>query len=1352
MREKPYDRYDINNTCSMSLLILLLVTLLPPLPSINSIDYRLASDIVITEPTVWEDEVVEVSGNIIIENGGNLTLINTTIVMKPSSNGQYNIYVKPGGALWIVDGSTIESGTNYKYSIYVEEGGKLYGRDSFLYDLGYSSTTGLRIKGNATHTGDADLYNMTIEASAIYVYNATLDLVGSRYNGTTSSTNLLYIDTSGIVNIYNTCFGLIDVSAYYLLKVYFYKDTHITLDNVYAKGSFTYLIYSVAKYATDNRAYIVVRDSYLEDTTIGSYMPIYIRNTNLTIKGSTIKVPESDRVSLLSVEVSTSDLYIIDSTLLGGRSSIYYHGYSTDLSNRHVVIRDSVLDKGISFQVTSYLSFEPLVIENTSNALGEPLVYYRDTTPPSTIDSGYQVILVNTHSSTTIDNLELDSVVQPIIVYNSSVEITNTVIRDNYCGSSQYDPTVAVLGLYNSSIYLYNTSIESVVSVLEDYTIYLYNSRLLDIRDSTIDSQRQYCIRVVTASVNPVKTTVYIRDTGFIIKSGYTISTSGYGAYKPSITLYNTTWTTPLSNYPSFFYIVDGELYVRKSYIAMYASGPVGSDIRTIFLMGSDSVLYVENSHIIRLSGYGGDIVYTGVSGSNITITNSTLEIMGAPNTYAYRGYVVYVGGESYVNITGNNVYGPGAGYFIGFVGIYTSLASSNIYIVDNNVSGMPIGIFFSDKVDASYRVSIEKIRFIDMGGIWFMHGSNVYQYITDVTIKGEGLVYIVNTTNTVVSEESSGIGEVIIVNSRNITIEDLLISDAVVGIAVYDSQSIIVDNVSIVGVQTSVHGVLVSNTSDVTIQWSTINMSQTPVYLSYPGLVEAVESTNLSIVYSNLTYYETPYYTSSSTRSIVYLEDSTDNTIVDSRLEALVDYVHGVYSTGSELYVEDTWASVENNVYVVYSTSGSRVNIVGSEIHGWKGVYAYSSLYLNVDNTSFDTHYEGVQTFNTAGWVRDTTITVDTGNDITISSTEWFVVEDVVTYNEGIQASNGEKLYLNNITVYTNAYGVKLSSMEHVVINNSNIEGVSYTSSIGVDIRSSKYVAVINSSIHGFQKGIYVSSSNAIVVNTRVYDNSWYGVYVYSLAEPGFKGYYLDIAGNGNSTTKYDRVYVEDYTSGVIEIHYSNITSNGRLGVYAEGYVNATLDYWGSTTGPELLDDASLADWVDPEEILDPGNESLVGNNLDCQPYDSSPVSRETVRPWGYIEAPENNSIVFGLVEINVTDGDNQGVALSLLFDDRLEGVVYGTNTSYYWDSSTVDDGLHKVTLMTIDYAGNFNKTVYYYRVSNVHPYVEIVSPENYTWVSGKYYPIKIYGSDNNPDKMEIYVNEELKKSLYRL
>lgn len=59
-------------------------------------------DWVITNKTVVTNETIYLNGNLTIESGGNLTLINTTLIFNCSYDGQYHIEVKEGGELQVL--------------------------------------------------------------------------------------------------------------------------------------------------------------------------------------------------------------------------------------------------------------------------------------------------------------------------------------------------------------------------------------------------------------------------------------------------------------------------------------------------------------------------------------------------------------------------------------------------------------------------------------------------------------------------------------------------------------------------------------------------------------------------------------------------------------------------------------------------------------------------------------------------------------------------------------------------------------------------------------------------------------------------------------------------------------------------------------------------------------------------------------------------------------------------------------------------------------------------------------------------------------------------------------------------
>jgi len=87
---------------------------------------------VVTGTEVRRDEVIVLDGNLIIEAGGNLTLINVTLYMNCSYDGEWQIMVKSGGVFNVLNGSTIRAhDPYYRFLFYVN--GSLIMRDSELH-------------------------------------------------------------------------------------------------------------------------------------------------------------------------------------------------------------------------------------------------------------------------------------------------------------------------------------------------------------------------------------------------------------------------------------------------------------------------------------------------------------------------------------------------------------------------------------------------------------------------------------------------------------------------------------------------------------------------------------------------------------------------------------------------------------------------------------------------------------------------------------------------------------------------------------------------------------------------------------------------------------------------------------------------------------------------------------------------------------------------------------------------------------------------------------------------------------------------------------------------------------------
>ncbi len=145
-------------------------------------------DIVITSEEVWANQVVVLTGNLVVEPGGNLTLLNVTLVVNCTCEGQYQIRVRPGGELHVLRGSNITaSDLEAPFTFLVQPDSVFEMRDSELHGCGYGGehpgliirTTGAVLEGCLiSHNfygisiigGNATLQNCTITANYKGIY------------------------------------------------------------------------------------------------------------------------------------------------------------------------------------------------------------------------------------------------------------------------------------------------------------------------------------------------------------------------------------------------------------------------------------------------------------------------------------------------------------------------------------------------------------------------------------------------------------------------------------------------------------------------------------------------------------------------------------------------------------------------------------------------------------------------------------------------------------------------------------------------------------------------------------------------------------------------------------------------------------------------------------------------------------------------------------------------------------------------------------------------------------------------------------------------------------------------------
>ena len=120
------------------------------------------------------NETIILNGNLTIQNDGNLTLRNVTLIMNNTWDGEFGIYVENGGKFYILDyddnpkttydrSNITAFNTSHEFKFLIDPGAEFEMRNSELSECGYSfgnyGETGLTIKANNSIIDNSTFFN-----------------------------------------------------------------------------------------------------------------------------------------------------------------------------------------------------------------------------------------------------------------------------------------------------------------------------------------------------------------------------------------------------------------------------------------------------------------------------------------------------------------------------------------------------------------------------------------------------------------------------------------------------------------------------------------------------------------------------------------------------------------------------------------------------------------------------------------------------------------------------------------------------------------------------------------------------------------------------------------------------------------------------------------------------------------------------------------------------------------------------------------------------------------------------------------------------------------------------------------
>ncbi|MBU4190113.1 MAG: right-handed parallel beta-helix repeat-containing protein [Candidatus Thermoplasmatota archaeon] len=274
--------------------------------------------------------------------------------------------------------------------------------------------------------------------------------------------------------------------------------------------------------------------------------------------------------------------------------------------------------------------------------------------------------------------------------------------------------------------------------------------------------------------------------------------------------------------------------------------------------------------------------------------------------------------------------------------------------------------------------------------------------------------------------------------------------------------------------------------------------------------------------------------------------------------------------------------------------------------------------------------------------------------------------------------------------------------------------------SNVGIYLHNSQATIAGNTISQNKNMGIQCDTSSPVIYNNTISDTDNFGIYCY-LSQPTISRNV--ISSNGNVG-----IYAD---SSPLEVHENNIYDNVAYGVYNGNpsmMVNATDNYWGSSSGPSGVGPGS-GDKISEGVVYNPWLE----DQLNLRPPSCS------------ILYPQKDAALKGVVNItgNSSDVDSDVVRVEVKIDSGVWQEATGTlDWTYLFDSTTVVDGYHIIYVRADD--GIHCSDIISLKVRIDNPPIVIINEESQTvntssflmsWSTNatdiQYYEIRIGGNE---------------------
>jgi len=552
------------------------------------------------------------------------------------------------------------------------------------------------------------------------------------------------------------------------------------------------------------------------------------------------------------------------------------------------------------------------------------------------------------------------------------------------------------------------------------------------------------------------------------------------------------------------------------------------------------------SDNIVTNDHYGIQLSFS----SNNIITN---------NAVSNNNYGLYLSGSNY-NIIMNNTANLNNGY-----GIYLWDSNNNNTITNNNASNnRNYGIFLrmsSNNILTNNTMSGNKYNF----GICCVDLSD---YVHDIDpsnkVNGKPIYYLVNQQNQQISDDAGFVG---LINSTNITVRDLILTNNCDGVLLFYSSNSRIENVTVSDNELGIR-LYYSNNNTLTNNTANLNDSHGIYLSSSRNNTLTNNNCRISLGYSNSNIINNNM-ANSNNGSGISLWCSSDNTLINNTINLICLGGSSDYNTinnniansnkGEGIYIAGSNNTLRNNT--------ANLNRFGMWIRGSNNTLRNNTI---SDSSEYNFAASGIQDIDTSNkingkpiryLVHEKDLIIDSSFEVGyfgLANSRNITVRDLILTNnlEGILLDHSMDSKIENVTVLNCETGIDLKSSSNNTITNNN----ALNNSGGIYFLNSSDNFISNNNLSNNTIGIFFggySNTNILTYNT-VNFNSYYGI---GFSDALNNNIYLNNFNNSKNVRPSGQTDTSWNSTSEIGYTYSSEQYNNYMGNYWSNYNGSDSD-----------------------------------------------------------------------------------------------------------------------------------------------------------------------------------------------